>query len=41
MKLAVLSEIHDNIWQIELALATCWSADALICYANFSFVFML
>lgn len=41
MKLAVLSDIHDNIWQLERALATCWAADALLFCGDFCAPFTL
>jgi hypothetical protein len=31
MKIAVLSDIHDNLWNLQAAIATVQDADALIC----------
>jgi putative phosphoesterase len=31
MRIAVLSDIHDNVWKLDAALAAIASADALIC----------
>lgn len=31
MRLAILSDIHDHVWNLKAALAACRDADALIC----------
>lgn len=41
MQLAILSDIHDNVWKLEAALARASSADALIFCGDFCAPFTL
>ncbi|MFQ5628280.1 MAG: metallophosphoesterase [bacterium] len=41
MKLAILSDIHDNIWKLEKALLKCGTADATIFCGDFCAPFTL
>jgi putative phosphoesterase len=41
MKLAVVSDIHDNIWALKAALASLREADALICCGDLCSPFVL
>jgi putative phosphoesterase len=41
MKLAILSDIHDNVWALAAALENCQSAEALLCCGDLCSPFII
>lgn len=41
MRIAVLSDIHDNVWKLDAALASCGDCDLLICCGDLCSPFVL